>query len=108
MSRSDRRSPCGRDIAAGRTTRIWLARLSDSTITKVPRTNSNDFNPMWAGDRVYFLSDRNGPVTLFYYDVKTQGRPRGDSESRAGFEVGLARPGCDRLRTVRRDLICTT
>ena len=27
---------------------------------------------MWAGDRVYFLSDRNGPVTLFYYDVKTK------------------------------------
>ncbi|HEY2019506.1 MAG TPA: PDZ domain-containing protein [Bryobacteraceae bacterium] len=56
----------------GQTARIWLAHLSDSTITKVPRTNSNDFNPMWAGDRVYFLSDRNGPVTLFYYDVKTK------------------------------------
>jgi tricorn protease len=56
----------------GQTARIWLARLSDSTITKVPRTNSNDFNPMWAGDRVYFLSDRNGPVTLFYYDVKAK------------------------------------
>ena len=56
----------------GRTTRIWLARLSDSTVTKVPRTNSNDFNPMWAGDRVYFLSDRNGPATLFYYDTRTK------------------------------------
>jgi tricorn protease len=56
----------------GRTTRIWLAKLSDSSVTKVPRTNSNDFNPMWAGDRVYFLSDRNGPATLFYYDVKTK------------------------------------
>ena len=56
----------------GQTARIWLARLSDSSVTKVPRTNSNDFNPMWAGDRVYFLSDRNGPVTLFYYDVKTK------------------------------------
>ena len=56
----------------GQTARIWLARLSDSAITKVPRTNSNDFNPMWAGDRVYFLSDRNGPMTLFYYDVKTK------------------------------------
>ncbi len=56
----------------GQTTRIWLARMSDSSITKVPRTNSNDFNPMWAGDRVYFLSDRNGSVTLFSYDVKSQ------------------------------------
>src|ERR1017187_4311337 len=56
----------------GQTARIWLARLSDSTMTKVPRTNSNDFNPMWAPDRVYFLSDRNGPVTLFYYDLKSK------------------------------------
>ena len=27
---------------------------------------------MWAGDRVFFLSDRNGAVTLFSYDVKTK------------------------------------
>jgi len=56
----------------GRTTRIWLASLSDSAVTSVPRANSNDFNPMWAGERVYFLSDRNGPVTLFYYDTKSK------------------------------------
>jgi len=56
----------------GQTTRIWLARLSDSSIVKVPRANSNDFNPMWAGDRVYFLSDRNGPVTLFAYEIKSK------------------------------------
>ncbi|MFN7998609.1 MAG: PDZ domain-containing protein [Bryobacteraceae bacterium] len=56
----------------GQTTRIWVARLSDSSIIKVPRTNSNDFDPMWAGDRIYFLSDRNGPATLFYYDVRSK------------------------------------
>jgi tricorn protease len=55
----------------GQTTRIWLARLSDSSMTQIPRANSNDFNPMWAGDRVFFLSDRNGPTTLFFYDTKT-------------------------------------
>jgi tricorn protease len=48
---------------------IWLAHLSDSHIEKVPRKDSNDFNPMWVGDKVYFLSDRKGPVTLFAYDV---------------------------------------
>ena len=56
----------------GQTSRIWLAKLSDSSISQVPRTNSNDFNPMWAGDRVYFLSDREGAATLFYYDTKTK------------------------------------
>ena len=36
---------------------------------KVPRANSNDSNPMWIGDKVYFLSDRNGAVSLFAYDL---------------------------------------
>ncbi len=56
----------------GRTSPVWIADLSDSRIEKVPRDNSNDFAPMWIGERIYFLSDRNGPVTLFYYDLKTK------------------------------------
>ena len=56
----------------GLTSPIWIASLSDSSIVKVPRENSNDFNPMWIGDKVYFLSDRNGPVSLFAYDVQTK------------------------------------
>src|SRR5437588_8490030 len=56
----------------GLTTPIWIANLADAKIEKVPRDNSNDFDPMWIGDKVYFLSDRNGPFTLFYYDLKTK------------------------------------
>jgi len=55
----------------GRATPIWIADLNDSSIVKLPRTDSNDFNPMWIGDKVYFLSDREGPVSLFAYDVGT-------------------------------------
>ncbi len=53
----------------GQTTKIWIANLADSSTVKVPRENSNDFNPMWVGGRVYFLSDRNGPVSLWVYDT---------------------------------------
>ena len=57
----------------GQTKRIWIARLDDSsTEATVPRENSNDFNPMWVGDMIYFLSDRNGPVTLFSYNNKSK------------------------------------
>ena len=56
----------------GQTTPIWIADLKDSSITKIARDNSNDHSPMWAGDTVYFLSDRNGPVSLFAYDIKTK------------------------------------
>jgi tricorn protease len=52
----------------GTTSPIWIADLSDSQITKIPRKNSNDSHPMWVGDKIYFLSDRNGPITLFVYD----------------------------------------
>jgi tricorn protease len=57
----------------GQTTPILIANLADSGIqATIPRDNSNDFNPMWVGDIIYFLSDRNGPVTLFAYDTKLQ------------------------------------
>jgi len=56
----------------GRTSPIWIAKLSDSSVTPIPRDNSNDFNPMWVGDRVFFLSDRNGPISLLSYDTKTK------------------------------------
>ncbi len=57
----------------GQTKPIWIANLADSSIqATIPRDNSNNFNPMWVGDTIYFLSDRNGPVTLFAYDVKSQ------------------------------------
>ncbi|MFL6274614.1 MAG: PDZ domain-containing protein [Blastocatellia bacterium] len=53
----------------GMTTPIWITNLADSQVEKLPRENSNDFNPMWAGNKVYFLSDRDGSITLFAYDT---------------------------------------
>jgi tricorn protease len=47
---------------------LWIANLSDLSTEKIPRTDSNDINPMWVGDTIYFLSDRNGPMTLFRYN----------------------------------------
>jgi len=57
----------------GQTKPIWLVNLLDSSlIEKIPRENSNDFNPMWAGQTIYFLSDRHGAVTLFAFDLNTK------------------------------------
>jgi tricorn protease len=53
----------------GQTKPIWIAQLSDSSIEKLPRDNSNDLNPMWIGNKIYFLSDRNGATTLFSFDT---------------------------------------
>jgi tricorn protease len=56
----------------GQTTPVYIVTLSDLSLEKLPRENSNDFAPVWVGDTVYFLSDRNGAVTLFAYDTKTK------------------------------------
>jgi len=56
----------------GTTARIWIARLSDSHVEEIPRDNSNDFDPMWVGDKIYFLSDRSGPVSIFVFDTRSK------------------------------------
>jgi len=56
----------------GMASQIWVANLSDSSVEKLPRENSNDFNPMYIGDKVYFLSDRSGPITLYSYDTRAK------------------------------------
>jgi tricorn protease len=45
--------------------------LSDSRVTKIPRNNTNDEQPMWIGDTVYYLTDKRGPVGLNSYNVST-------------------------------------
>jgi tricorn protease len=61
-----------KNYRGGRTTKIWLANLSDSSVVEIPRNNSTDYNPLWVGEKVYFISDRNGRFTLFDYDIKTK------------------------------------
>ena len=55
----------------GQTSKIWIADIADSKVKEIPRKNSNDTYPMWVGDTIYFLSDRNGPTGLFSYDINS-------------------------------------
>ena len=70
--------PAWKRYVGGQTTPIWIVNLKTLDLGKVPRENSNDFNPVWVGDQVYFLSDRDsagkngGPVTLYRYDTKSK------------------------------------
>ncbi len=64
-----------KNYRGGTTTKIWIANLSDSSVTEIPRQNSNDFNPMWTAEKpekLFFLSDRNGRFTLFEYDTRSK------------------------------------
>ena len=62
-----------RRYRGGNAARVWIAKLSDSSIVQVPREDSQDWNPMWIGEKVYFISDRHdGIAGLYAYDTTSQ------------------------------------
>jgi tricorn protease len=77
----------------GQTTPIWIADLADSSVEKIPRENSNDRNPLWVGDTIYFLSDRGGPVSLYEYDTRTKSVRETVESSGYDFKSASAGPG---------------
>ncbi|HEX3865498.1 MAG TPA: PDZ domain-containing protein, partial [Gemmatimonadaceae bacterium] len=54
-----------RHYRGGKTHPIQIMNVADHSVTKLPWTNSNDSDPMWIGETVYFLSDRDGTVNLY-------------------------------------------
>ena len=77
----------------GQATPIWIASLSDSAIEKIPRDTSNDYSPSWVGDKVYFLSDRSEPVTLYAYDTRTKQVTQAVRNTGMDFKSASAGPG---------------
>jgi tricorn protease len=87
--------PFWQGYRGGQTTSIYVSNLSDSSTTIVPKVNSNDTTPMWIGTTIYFLSDRNGPVTLFAYDPATKKVAR--ELPSEGFDITSASLGPDAI-----------
>jgi tricorn protease len=56
----------------GQTTPVWLVNMKSLDVERIPRKDSNDSHPVWVGDTVYFLSDRDGSVSLYSYDTKSK------------------------------------
>lgn len=84
-----------RRYRGGQAPEVWIANLHDSSITKVPRTDSNDTLPMWIGSRVYFLSDRSGYNALWFYDVATKKVELAWNPGRGTAELKWASAGPD-------------
>jgi tricorn protease len=51
---------------------IWLANLSDGAVEKLPPGSYNDDQPMWVGDKIYFISDRTSAYNLYVYDIHSK------------------------------------
>jgi tricorn protease len=51
---------------------IALYDLKKNTYEELPKTNGMDLFPMWHGNAIYFISDRDGTMNLFSYDLATK------------------------------------
>lgn len=78
----------------GEATFVWIVDLKSLDVELVPRGNSNDSYPSWAEDgRVYFLSDREGTVTLFRYDPASRAVARVFANDGLDLKNAQAGPG---------------
>lgn len=51
---------------------VWIFNTKSHDVTIVPGENSNDVKPIWLGNTVYFLSDREKTVNIYGYDTKSK------------------------------------
>lgn len=47
---------------------IWITTLPGLDSVQVPHETSADYSPTWADGKLYFLSGRKGPITVYSYD----------------------------------------
>ncbi len=61
-----------RNHRGGSTPPIWILKPGGSSYQEIPHVRASDTNPMWLGENVYFLSDRDKVRNLHKYDVKSK------------------------------------
>ena len=58
-----------RNYRGGQARPIWLLQMRDHGLTRLPWEGSRDTDPVWVGDDIYFLSDRDLAVNVWRYDA---------------------------------------
>ncbi len=58
-----------RNYRGGQNRPIWVLDMADLSLEKLPWVDSNDSQPVWIGDTIYFLSDRDWAVNVWAYDT---------------------------------------
>jgi tricorn protease len=56
----------------GTASTIWITTLSSLDSVEIPHENCSDFDPVYVNGNIYFLSGRDGPITIFKYDPATK------------------------------------
>ena len=63
-----------KNYRGGRQGTIWVYDVKTHEVDEIPKptTGSNDTNPQWIGNIVYFRSDRNGEFNIYSYDISSK------------------------------------
>jgi tricorn protease len=86
-----------KNYRGGTASRIWILKLDDLSHEEIPKPSGgcNDTEPMWIGDTVYFLSDRDGEFNIYSFDRGTKAVTRCTDHD--GFSVASASSGAGKL-----------
>src|SRR4051812_34171606 len=61
-----------RNYRGGQNRPIWIVDLKTFDLVSPPWTDSKDMDPVWMGDAVYFISDRDGVANVWSYETKSK------------------------------------
>ena len=63
-----------KNYRGGTMSTIWIFSFADHSKSEIPRPEGgcNDIEPMWIGEVIYFLSDRNGEFNLFSFHTESK------------------------------------
>jgi tricorn protease len=61
-----------RNYRGGQNRPIWIVDLKTYDLVSPPWTDSKDMDPVWVGDTVYFLSDRDGVSNVWSFETRSK------------------------------------
>ena len=86
-----------KNYRGGTVSRIWILKMDDLSHEEIPKPadGCNDTEPMWIGETIYFLSDRDGEFNLYSYDRHSKKVTRCSDHDT--FPVGSASAGVGKV-----------
>jgi tricorn protease len=61
-----------RNYRGGQNRPIWIVDLKTYDLVSPPWTDSKDADPVWVGDSVFFISDRDGVANIWEYETRSK------------------------------------
>jgi len=71
VDRVDRWDEEFRSYRGGQNTALTITNIADGTETPLPNERTMDIDPVWIGETIYFLSDRDWATNVWAYHVRT-------------------------------------